>query len=1275
MLALAPLVAGLIAFSVREAGSRQIAHPQTMPAVTALSWTETGLHLGFADGSAYRWDGAATRPLQPGNGDLVEAIYPLPGGSGEAAVVTRGAGGLVLRQPSGETRLLPAEQMYGMHFAMHESGAAAMSGVMAFQTDPEASPRDLTERWDRMIWPAGPRFDVDQRLENDFPWSTAPETVRLATPRNPNARVYAAGLDFQRVREENPEFEGTHGVGVFPFGSEGETDAARYVHVPGGVADRVAIEGPTSEFYAANEGAPVEFNRSGEFYILATASPSGILASANLSVPDLFDTASSAGIPSSVAPDIGFLAPLDRRAWRPVARLQPGDNAYAASPLAREYASLMERGARSLLRGDVRTEANEGATSDPAAELTRGDLLARDGQVFATNLATHSLFADPAQIWDVRETVDSLASILPGLDVEELALALDSRRRFIWIQRNLTPRQRAAVTALGLPGLDFVEEPRRIYPRGRLAAHAIGYVDRELQGLAGAERAFDPALIGQPGRDVVLSLDLSVQFALDTELRAAMEEYQAQAAAGLVMNVRTGELLAMSSLPDFDPNLVSDVEAEALLNRASQSVYEFGSIFKGFTVALALETGIAEIDQTIDASEPIEVGGVRISDFDPADRSITLAEVLAHSSNIGAAQLALDAGPEAQRDLLDRLGLLDRAPIELAESQAPLLPGNWGDAETATIAYGHGIAVSPLALASAFTAIANYGRLARPTLLRVGLEDALTSSQVLDGDTAAELLLLMRNAVTDGTAVRAQQGDIPVAGLVGTAEKPSSEGYDADRLLASFVGLFPAEAPRYLVLTLLDEPQGTPDTFGYTTGGWTAAPTAGAVIARIGPSLLGEGADPLSLLEQADQTVYPPEFFESYLAGSVRTARAADGREEARILSDGRVCIYRLTDDREMACLLAGADPVIVWGEEPRPDEPSPFTDPDTPKTLFVTSTIDGARRTFAYTAQALDPVAQLELSRDGTRLLARGVEGGVELWDLRTGDILFRAPYRAGAPVLSAALSPAGDRVAVADATGVVQVWALTEVESPLNAPPGGGAVSPDYGYAPLARIRAHDDYVAHIAFSPDGAQLATGGLDGHVRITDLAAARWMNTPWLPPGFLERRARAEDATTAPGAPAVEPLNGADGFDQRASFDRDCLPSRSVPGSEGGGRRVEPTALFAVALADNGATFLDISYASSGEDDAVQTGREIAEAVGRPVSAPPPGALDELAIASLADQLHSNRDCRYSVMIIGATGNPSSADMSTPARAADLRAALDTHFIVLEAPPNQIPAD
>jgi len=482
------------------------------------------------------------------------------------------------------------------------------------------------------------------------------------------------------------------------------------------------------------------------------------------------------------------------------------------------------------------------AEAESARRGGRADIVDRNGEILATTLDTHSLYADPRKVWDAGETARALAAVLPELDESETAERLRERRAFIWIARNLTPTQRQAVFSLGLPGLGFIREPKRVYPRTRLAAHALGFTNVDGEGSAGLEMGLEPEIraAGERGRPLPVSIDMRVQFALADELRAAKAEFRAQAAAGLVMDAKTGEVLAIASLPDFDPNRPADADAEARRNRAVNSRYEMGSTFKAFTVAMALEEGVADLETAYDATGALKVGNHTINDFHAESRWLTVSEIFRHSSNIGSSKMALEVGAERQQAYLRRLGLLDRPPGELPEIAAPLPPPQWGEATTAAVSFGHGVAVTPLAVAASFAAIANDGLYVPPTFrVHPPGREPPEGERVLSATTSRHVLNLMREVVTDGTGRKAAAEGYCVAGKTGTAEKPKNGGYSRKDLISSFVAIFPHDKPRYVVLVLLDEPRATPETYGYATAGWTAAPTAGRVVGRIAP-MLGE---------------------------------------------------------------------------------------------------------------------------------------------------------------------------------------------------------------------------------------------------------------------------------------------------------------------------------------------------------------------------------------------------------------------------------------------------
>ena len=479
--------------------------------------------------------------------------------------------------------------------------------------------------------------------------------------------------------------------------------------------------------------------------------------------------------------------------------------------------------------GDARLA--EGTAPDTTG---RGAIVDRNGVILATSLPTASLYADSHEIMDPRAAADSLMTVLPDFDRERLVERL-SEGRFVWIRRNLSPNEQYAVNRLGIPGLHFEIEERRVYPHDRAAAHVLGLTDVDGRGIAGVEKTFDRDL--SAGKTLQLSMDIRVQDMLRQEMIAAVREYRAIGAAGVVLDVHTGEVLAMVSLPDFDPNTPGEDSVDVRFNRAAKGVYEMGSTFKLFTVAMALDSGTTTLRGGYDASKPLRVARYTIRDFHAENRWLSVPEILVHSSNIGAAQMALDVGGPAQRRYLGRLGLLTRANVELPESGKPLTPHPWRDINTMTVGFGHGIAVSPLQLATAVAAVVNGGLWRPATVLARDGSATPAGERVFSAKTSAQLRGLMRLVVRYGTGKKADVPGYLVGGKTGTAEKLVAGRYSRDARIASFVGAFPIDAPRYVVLAMLDEPKGNESTLNYATGGWIAAPVVGRLVSRMAPLL------------------------------------------------------------------------------------------------------------------------------------------------------------------------------------------------------------------------------------------------------------------------------------------------------------------------------------------------------------------------------------------------------------------------------------------------------
>ena len=459
----------------------------------------------------------------------------------------------------------------------------------------------------------------------------------------------------------------------------------------------------------------------------------------------------------------------------------------------------------------------------------------REGDILAIDIATASLYGDPAKISNIDNVARHLATVLP-LPEHTLRARLDNpQRRFVWLARYLTPRQQAQVHDLGLPGIGFRREYRRVYPHAELFSHSLGYANIDNQGLAGFEKFLDQNNMRDSEDKVALSLDLQVQYVVRDELLAAMQEFRARGAVACLMDVNTGEITALVSLPDFDPNHPMKSPPRARFNQATLGVYESGSVFKSFTTAMALEAAGLQPEDVFDVRAPLHISGFSIKDFRPAERPLNIAEILTHSSNIGAAKLALLVEEEAHREFWQRLGLLQAAQLELPEIGAPLLPKKWGDIERATLAFGYSVSVSPLQLASATASLVNGGYRIQPTLLR--RHEVPPQTRILSEETSLAMRGMLRQVVRVGTGRKADVEGYPVLGKTGTAEKISGGRYDKNRHRNFFLSAFPAQDPRYALIVMLDEPKGHEGTFGYATAGWTAAPVAGRIIGRIAPLL------------------------------------------------------------------------------------------------------------------------------------------------------------------------------------------------------------------------------------------------------------------------------------------------------------------------------------------------------------------------------------------------------------------------------------------------------
>ncbi|MCL2715962.1 MAG: penicillin-binding protein 2 [Alphaproteobacteria bacterium] len=506
-----------------------------------------------------------------------------------------------------------------------------------------------------------------------------------------------------------------------------------------------------------------------------------------------------------------------------------------------------------------------GARRNPAQDLAtaRPEILDRNGAVLAIDVKAASLFGEPRRIIDKDEATELLTATVPDLDTPEVRERLSSKKGFVWLKREITARQQQDIHKLGLPGIGFLRENKRVYPTGNEVAHLIGLVNIDNQGIAGIEKWLDNKGLADLHRagfasdhvqePIELSVDLRVEHALRDELLKAKEKFHAQAASGLVTNVNTGEIVAMVSLPDFDPNNPKEAHDPDRINRLTTGVYEMGSTFKAFTLAMALDSGRYDLNSMWDARGPLHHGRFTIHDDEPKGRYLSMKEVFTFSSNVGAARIALAQGVDAHKAFLRKMGQLDRLRTELPESASPLVPRRWGELNTITIAFGHGMAVAPLQAVMGVSALVNGGLLIPPTFLKRSEEEArAVARRVIKPETSARMRYLMRLNAEVGTARKADVNGYYIGGKTGTAEKVFRRRYAKKKVLTAFTAVIPADKPRYQLLIMLDEPQPLKETYGFITAGWNAVPTAGLVIARIAPLL---GIEPRFNLPPPDRLI------------------------------------------------------------------------------------------------------------------------------------------------------------------------------------------------------------------------------------------------------------------------------------------------------------------------------------------------------------------------------------------------------------------------------------
>lgn len=482
------------------------------------------------------------------------------------------------------------------------------------------------------------------------------------------------------------------------------------------------------------------------------------------------------------------------------------------------------------------------AIGDPLVPA-RADIVDRNGIPLARTIDAWTIGVHPKRLLgDVDYVAARLAELMPERSADEYRRILKSGKTFVYLRRRAMPELVARINAIGEPAIAFDREPERLYPNLELAAHVLGFTNLDGRGDAGIERALNDRLVtpDQRATPLQLSIDARVQQALEAELSGAVNRFSAIGAAGVVMDIHTGEVLAMTSLPELNPNVPGRGSPEARFNRATLGVYELGSTFKPFTMAMAMDSGIIKSFGTrYDCPRALNVGGFTITDTHPFGRSCTAAEIMKESSNIGAAQIAAQVGAERQKAFLKAMGFMEPVSIELRERGRTLTPGaNWGQIATMTVGFGHGIAVTPMHLASGYATLLNGGVWRPMTLVKHTAGQSLPRvRRVFTQETSYRMRALLRLVVTDGTGRKADAPGYRVGGKTGTGEKIVGGRYTSNAVVTTFAGVFPMDEPRYVVVAMLDEPKATASTYGFHTAGWNVAPVISKVISRIGPML------------------------------------------------------------------------------------------------------------------------------------------------------------------------------------------------------------------------------------------------------------------------------------------------------------------------------------------------------------------------------------------------------------------------------------------------------
>ena len=472
--------------------------------------------------------------------------------------------------------------------------------------------------------------------------------------------------------------------------------------------------------------------------------------------------------------------------------------------------------------------------------MFRRDIVDRYGNLLAVNLPIASLYAKPQKIVDTESLAQKLITVFPELEKKKILELLRSDKKFVWIKRDISPKQQEHIYNLGIPGLEFEREQKRIYTYGNLLSHLVGYVGRDMEGLAGIEKFFDKLLTSQDeeahpsGSSLQLSIDVRVQSILEEEIARTAKKFKAKGAAGIIVDPNTGEIIAMVSNPDFDPHYPGNASSDQLFNMVTQGAYEMGSGMKALTLAIGLDTGVISMNDAYNLSH-MKVGKFKVKDYHPVKGWHSIGEIFLHSSNIGVSQIMLEIGKNSLRSYLKKLKLLDKLDIELAERARPLFPpySRWNDLSLVTMSYGYAISESPAHFVQAMMPLVNGGIMYPLTVLKRKTGEPVIGDRIFKESTSKYMRQLMRLVVLEGTGKKAEVKGYYVGGKTGTAEKVIGGKYYKDKRMSSFFGIMPATNPKYIIYVIFDEPQGIKETYGFAGGGWTAAPTVGAIFERM----------------------------------------------------------------------------------------------------------------------------------------------------------------------------------------------------------------------------------------------------------------------------------------------------------------------------------------------------------------------------------------------------------------------------------------------------------